>query len=116
MPVQTWKTFFNDNGQIEDVANLRKATFFGGLSPEVRREAWQFLLHYFPFGSTSQQRELLRKDKEKEYLKIHYFRQNKSQEEKRTFWKSVECTVDKDVVRTDRSHPYFAGDDNQMST
>lgn len=24
MPVQTWKTFFNDNGQIEDVANLRK--------------------------------------------------------------------------------------------
>lgn len=24
MPVQTWKTYFNDDGQIEDVANFRK--------------------------------------------------------------------------------------------
>ena len=28
------------------------------------------------------------------------------------FWLNVQCTVDKDVVRTDRSHPYFAGNDN----
>ncbi|XP_020621447.1 TBC1 domain family member 16-like [Orbicella faveolata] len=91
---------------------VNQATFFGGLSPEVRREAWKFLLLYFPFGSTSQQRELLRKDKEKEYQKIHYSRRNRSQEEEQQFWRAVQCTVDKDVVRTDRSHPYFAGDGN----
>lgn len=28
------------------------------------------------------------------------------------FWLNVQCTVDKDVVRTDRSHPYFSGNDN----
>ena len=39
-------------------------------------------------------------------------RKNRSEEEKHKFWKAVQCTVDKDVVRTDRSHPYFAGDDN----
>lgn len=28
------------------------------------------------------------------------------------FWKEIQFTVDKDVVRTDRSHPFFAGQDN----
>lgn len=28
------------------------------------------------------------------------------------FWRNIQCTVEKDVVRTDRSHPFFAGDDN----
>ena len=48
---------------------------------------------------------------------VHYLyyllcRQNKSEEEQHKFWKAVQCTVDKDVVRTDRSHPYFSGDNN----
>jgi len=34
------------------------------------------------------------------------------EEEKAAFWKSVQCTVEKDVVRTDRCHPYFSGDGN----
>jgi len=28
------------------------------------------------------------------------------------FFRDVEAIVEKDVVRTDRSHPYFKGDDN----
>ena len=28
------------------------------------------------------------------------------------FWRAVQCTVEKDVVRTDRSHAYFKGADN----
>ncbi len=28
------------------------------------------------------------------------------------FFHDVEAIVDKDVVRTDRSHPHFKGDDN----
>lgn len=28
MPVQTWKTYFNDDGQIEDVANFRRVRAF----------------------------------------------------------------------------------------
>lgn len=62
-----------------DILNIvccYQATFFGGLSPEVRRESWKFLLHYFPFGSTIQQREQLRNEKEKEYLDIDYSRYN----------------------------------------
>jgi len=33
-------------------------------------------------------------------------------EEKEAFWKAVQCTVEKDVVRTDRCHPYFTGEGN----
>jgi len=35
-----------------------------------------------------------------------------SQEEQKAFWKAVQCTVEKDVVRTDRCRPYFSGDGN----
>lgn len=116
MTVLTWKQLFDDRGRIEDVMNFRKAAFFGGLSPEVRREAWKFLLHYLPFGSSSQQREEIRNDKKREYLNIQGTRLEKNQDEKHKFWKTVECIVDKDVVRTDRSHPYFAGNDNPNVT
>lgn len=33
-------------------------------------------------------------------------------EEHRAFWRDVQFTVDKDVVRTDRSNQFFRGEDN----
>lgn len=35
-----------------------------------------------------------------------------SPEEQAHFWRSVQSIIEKDVVRTDRGNPYFAGDDN----
>lgn len=35
-----------------------------------------------------------------------------SPEEQSTFWRTVQVTVDKDVVRTDRSNQFFRGDGN----
>ena len=35
-----------------------------------------------------------------------------SEDEKAAFWKAVQSTVEKDVIRTDRSHPYFSGEGN----
>ena len=32
--------------------------------------------------------------------------------ERQVFWQKVQCTVEKDVVRTDRSQPFFAGENN----
>ena len=39
-------------------------------------------------------------------------RESMSEEEKETFWRNTQCIIEKDVVRTDRSHPYFKGEDN----
>lgn len=33
-------------------------------------------------------------------------------EEHRAFWRNVQFTVDKDVVRTDRSNQFFRGEGN----
>ena len=33
-------------------------------------------------------------------------------QEKEQFWRKIQSIVEKDVVRTDRSHPYFRGEDN----
>lgn len=35
-----------------------------------------------------------------------------NKEEKEIFWRTVQCTVEKDVIRTDRTKPFFAGDNN----
>ena len=86
--------------------------FFGGLSPEVRKEAWKFLLFCHPFDSTFDERLIGRQRKEDEYKELNEKRLNMAEEEQAKFWRAVQCTVDKDVVRTDRSHPYFAGENN----
>ena len=33
-------------------------------------------------------------------------------EEQEQFWRRIQSTVEKDVIRTDRSHEYFKGEDN----
>lgn len=35
-----------------------------------------------------------------------------SPDTQKTFWRNVQFTVDKDVVRTDRSNQFFRGEDN----
>lgn len=101
-----------DDGVVEDELQLRKAIFFGGLDPGLRHETWPFLLHYFPFDSTFEEREQHRNDKYIEYQDIRKIRDSMSEEDKETFWRNVQCTVEKDVIRTDRSHPYFRGENN----
>ncbi|XP_052760917.1 TBC1 domain family member 16-like [Mya arenaria] len=107
-----WKTHMMDDGVIEDDYLIRKAIFFGGLEPILRHEVWPFLLHYFPFDTTFEEREQIRNDKFIEYQNIRKKRESLSPEEQEVFWRNVQCTVEKDVVRTDRSHPYFRGENN----
>lgn len=39
-------------------------------------------------------------------------REDMTPQEKEQFWRKIQSTVEKDVVRTDRSHPYFRGEEN----
>ncbi|KAI0241977.1 TBC1 domain family member 16 [Lamellibrachia satsuma] len=108
----TWRRHMNERGQILDDYQLRKVIFFAGLNPSLRQEMWPFLLKYFPYSSTFEEREQIRNDKYIEYQDIRKHRDNMKEEDQREFWRTVQCTIEKDVVRTDRSHPYFKGDDN----
>ncbi|XP_070185479.1 TBC1 domain family member 16-like [Littorina saxatilis] len=107
-----WREHMNSDGTIDDELQLRKAIFFGGLDPMIRTEVWPFLLHYFPFDSTFDEREQIRNDKYIEYHNIRKMRESLRGEDKQHFVRNIQSIVEKDVVRTDRSHPYFRGQHN----
>uniref|UniRef100_A0A4W5RJA2 TBC1 domain family, member 16 n=1 Tax=Hucho hucho TaxID=62062 RepID=A0A4W5RJA2_9TELE len=112
LDVTTWLRHLNHNGQVEEEYKLRKAIFFGGIEPSIRGEVWPFLLHYYSCDSSSQEREAWRLQKRSEYHNIQQRRLSMSPEEHRDFWRKVQFTVDKDVVRTDRSNHFFRGENN----
>uniref|UniRef100_A0A3Q3NFQ2 TBC1 domain family, member 16 n=1 Tax=Mastacembelus armatus TaxID=205130 RepID=A0A3Q3NFQ2_9TELE len=112
LDVTTWLRHLNHNGQVEEEYKLRKAIFFGGIDPSIRGEVWPFLLHYYSYDSTSQEREAWRLQKRTQYHDIQQRRLSMSPEEHSEFWRKVQFTVDKDVVRTDRSNHFFRGENN----
>ncbi|RVE69494.1 hypothetical protein OJAV_G00078320 [Oryzias javanicus] len=113
LDVTSWLHHLNQDGQVEEEYKLRKAIFFGGIDPSIRGEVWPFLLHYYSYDSTSQEREAWRLQKRTEYYDIQQRRLSMSPEEHSEFWRKVQFTVDKDVVRTDRSNQFFRGENNQ---
>uniref|UniRef100_H0WTF6 TBC1 domain family member 16 n=1 Tax=Otolemur garnettii TaxID=30611 RepID=H0WTF6_OTOGA len=112
LDVSTWLGHLNELGQVEEEYKLRKAIFFGGIDVSIRGEVWPFLLRYYSHKSTSEEREALRVQKRREYSEIQRKRLSMTPEEHRVFWRSVQFTVDKDVVRTDRSNQFFRGEGN----
>uniref|UniRef100_A0A8D3C8L7 TBC1 domain family, member 16 n=1 Tax=Scophthalmus maximus TaxID=52904 RepID=A0A8D3C8L7_SCOMX len=112
LDVTTWLRHLNHTGQVEEEYKLRKAIFFGGIDPAIRGEVWPFLLHYYSYDSGSQEREAWRLQKRTHYHDIQQRRLSMSPEEHSEFWRKVQFTVDKDVVRTDRSNHFFRGENN----
>lgn len=50
--------------------SLFQGIFFGGLDHSMRKIVWPFLLHYFPFQSTYEERESIVMAKDAEYEDI----------------------------------------------
>ncbi|XP_046465949.1 TBC1 domain family member 16 [Neodiprion pinetum] len=107
-----WKDLLNERGQVEDDLALRKGIFFGGLEPALRKIVWPFLLHCYSYQSTYEEREQVDCIRKEEYEEIKRRRESMSPEQAENFWRNVVCIVEKDVVRTDRGNPYYAGEDN----
>nr|XP_020669369.1 TBC1 domain family member 16 isoform X1 [Pogona vitticeps]XP_020669377.1 TBC1 domain family member 16 isoform X1 [Pogona vitticeps]XP_020669385.1 TBC1 domain family member 16 isoform X1 [Pogona vitticeps] len=112
LDVSAWLHHLNEAGQVEEEYKLRKAIFFGGIDVSIRGEVWPFLLGYYSYASTSEEREALRVQKREEYFEIQQKRLSLPPEEQKAFWRDVQFTVDKDVVRTDRSNQFFRGENN----
>ncbi|KAL2716334.1 TBC1 domain family member 16-like isoform X1 [Vespula squamosa] len=107
-----WKDLLNEKGQVEDDLALRKGIFFGGLEPALRKIVWPFLLHCYSYQSAYEDREQIDALRRQEYEEIQKRRLNMNPEQGERFWRNVVCIVEKDVVRTDRGNPYYAGEDN----
>eukprot|EP00884_Botryococcus_braunii_P015793 jgi/Botrbrau1/2898/Bobra.0036s0039.2 len=110
-----WATFFSDDGRCLDEKGLRRRIFHSGLEASVRKEAWLFLLGVFSFSSTHQERELGMRRLRKKYrtLKRQWTSITPEQAANDSKWRERRVRVDKDVWRTDRSHPFFAEEGNR---
>lgn len=109
-----WGTYFDKEGCIPKSHALRKRIFYGGIEAGVRCKVWKFLLGYFSYNSTHKERAELVLKKREEYMILKAQWQTISEEQTKRFTKFRErkSRIEKDVVRTDRSLEFYAGDDN----
>jgi len=115
---QQWKDSMDPEGRIQNKEALFRQIGLGGVSESIRAEVWKFLLGYFPFDSTHEQRQIIRSQKRQEYFVYKNQWKSITEEQERNFFKFQDRRhrIQKDVVRTDRLLDYFEGDDNPHLT
>ncbi|XP_028304809.1 TBC1 domain family member 15 isoform X3 [Gouania willdenowi] len=111
---EEWSQQQDAEGRMMDSTRLRHAIFRGGLSHAVRKEAWKFLLGFFQWDSTLEDRKLLQRDKTDEYfrMKLQWKSVSEEQERRNSRLRDFKSLIEKDVNRTDRTNHFYEGVDN----
>uniref|UniRef100_A0A3B5MC28 TBC1 domain family member 15 n=1 Tax=Xiphophorus couchianus TaxID=32473 RepID=A0A3B5MC28_9TELE len=109
-----WSKHQDPEGRIENEAALRQRIFKGGLCHAMRREAWKFLLGYYPWTSTLEERKSLQKAKTDEYfrMKLQWKSISEEQERRNSRLRDYKSLIEKDVNRTDRTNRFYEGLNN----
>lgn len=109
-----WRGFLDGEGRVANSNEFRRRVFQGGVDPSIRKEVWKFLLGYFPLDSTYEERLELQANRKTEYDVLKNQWQSVSANQAKRFGKFRErCSrVEKDVVRTDRTLPFYEGEEN----
>uniref|UniRef100_A0A6B2G2S4 TBC1 domain family member 16 (Trinotate prediction) n=1 Tax=Myxobolus squamalis TaxID=59785 RepID=A0A6B2G2S4_MYXSQ len=122
--VVTYESFFNEHGQMEDIFNFKRLTFHFGLDSNIRKEAWKFLLGFYTYSSTPEERFSLSEVSKTNYQNLNEERCIKkikttarlSLEKTNPLHEmltNVEIPIEKDVSRTDRCNSYYSGTENK---
>ncbi|XP_071981113.1 TBC1 domain family member 25 [Engystomops pustulosus] len=102
-------TYLNHEGQLSRPEELRLRIYHGGVEPSLRKVVWRYLLNVYPDGLTGQERMDYMKAKTREYYQLKSeWRERCSQED----LEFIQGNVMKDVLRTDRTHPYYSGSED----
>ncbi|KAI9934030.1 hypothetical protein ASPWEDRAFT_36016 [Aspergillus wentii DTO 134E9] len=118
--LKEWEGFFDPtSGRLQlTVDEVKERIFHGGLDPNdgVRKEAWLFLLGVYPWDSGRDERQALMNSKRDEYIRLkgawwERMVEGSSTAEEFDYWKEQRNRIEKDVHRTDRTIPLFAGED-----
>ncbi|KAK5109246.1 hypothetical protein LTR62_007228 [Meristemomyces frigidus] len=118
--MKEWLSWFNLNtGVLEKTPDEAKDRIFhGGLDPDdgVRKEAWLFILGVYDWTSTKQERHAKMNSLRDEYIRLKgaWWERMVDEQgtlEEREWWKEQKMRIEKDVHRTDRHIPLFAGED-----
>uniref|UniRef100_A0A3Q2HCT5 TBC1 domain family member 15 n=1 Tax=Equus caballus TaxID=9796 RepID=A0A3Q2HCT5_HORSE len=112
--LEEWTKNIDSEGRILNVDNVKQMIFRGGLSHALRKQAWKFLLGYFPWDSTKEERTQLQKQKTDEYfrMKLQWKSVSEEQEKRNSRLRDYRSLIEKDVNRTDRTNKFYEGQDN----
>ncbi len=98
LTMKEWQMSFDKDGRIIDVGKLKERIFRGGLeSNTLRREAWKFLLNYYPWSSTREERLELIRQRKSDYLcmKVQWKSMNEQQKQRNTLFRDRESLIGK---------------------
>ncbi|MBN3322542.1 TBC25 protein, partial [Atractosteus spatula] len=102
-------SFLSHLGQLTRPEELRLRIYHGGVEPSLRKVVWRYLLNVYPDGLTGQERMDYMKRKTREYDRLKGEWSARASPEDLEF---IRGNVLKDVLRTDRAHPYYAGSED----
>lgn len=114
-----FRRYCDSVGQIIHADELRRMIFLGGIDSSLRRVLWKLLLNVYPEKMTGKERMDYVKRKSNEYLELRevWLKELQQKPNPQGELAYVTSMVKKDVLRTDRLHPFFSGnDDNQNIT
>ncbi|KAH7089904.1 rab-GTPase-TBC domain-containing protein [Paraphoma chrysanthemicola] len=117
--MEEWKGFFDPKGRLQLTSDeVKERIFHGGLDPEdgVRKEAWLFLLGVYEWDSSEEERRANINSRRDEYIRLkgawwERLAEGQQTEEQEEWWREQKNRIEKDVHRTDRNIPIFAGED-----
>ncbi|XP_028266314.1 TBC1 domain family member 25 [Parambassis ranga] len=102
-------SYLNGQGQLTRPEELRLRIYHGGVEPSLRKVVWRYLLNVYPDGLSGQERMDYMKRKTREYDQLKREWTARVSQEDLEF---IRGNVLKDVLRTDRAHPYYAGSED----
>lgn len=102
-------SYLNGQGQLTRPEELRLRIYHGGVEPSLRKVVWRYLLNVYPDGLSGQERMDYMKRKTREYDQLKREWTARVSGEDLDF---IRGNVLKDVLRTDRAHPYYAGSED----
>lgn len=118
--MKEWNSFFDPRtGRLSvTVDEVKERIFHGGIDPDsgVRKEAWLFLLGVYDWYSTAEERKAQVASLRDEYVKLKGAWWERlidlgGEGEEGEWWREQRARIEKDVHRTDRTVPIFAGED-----
>ncbi|KAI8332766.1 rab-GTPase-TBC domain-containing protein [Blakeslea trispora] len=109
---EVWVSLFDHEGKLAtSVEHVRQLIFAGGLEHDIRIEAWKFLLGIYPWQSTFDEREAIRRSRADAYFEIKRTWFDHPDIRNTKHFQDEKHRIDKDVHRTDRTQEAFVGED-----